>query len=627
MIGRVGLLLLLLMMSLRSVADAATTETVTAAGLTRTYLLQVPPATCPGPWGVVYFWHGGDNTNWSKWLDRSGFGPLADRDCWMLAFPRALDASGPSPDFWHSGIAAGALGDEDLLLFDAILAREAGRHPLDVTRVVAVGHSNGGMMTHRLACERAGALRGMVSTGSSRPVLIDPTCAPDAALHVLVINGTSDGKSPYSCLTVGGCTVTQGGKVVGAVQTAASWATSQGCTATTTDTTWPAVSGAPTIRQHDHAACQAGSVRLIEMVDVGHVRPTYPTGSVNPAWIWAQLTGWAATAPAPPPPPPPPPTDPPPSAGTSVRGLYVHARRYDGKLGGTAAELAAWQADPLVAGTQASYSWRELEPADGVYAWDRIETEAATWARAGKRIWIEIVGGDLTPDWVYAAGVPAIQAPGTARYPVYWHPTYRALWARCVAALAARFDGDARLAWISPIGYAARAEPSLARHDEPTLLPLFEAAGFAGYPHYTETVIQPMLALQALLIRRSPRAVTIRVSQPWHETMAARAAALGYGLTSNGFGVNAADAQTRAAWRDRLARWGAPWIGYSEVGPAGYGSLTTAALYQGVLGDEATPGLAPAAGFSVLPFRSVKASTETVAQWRRGLEWAASRVR
>lgn len=77
------------------------------------------------------------------------------------------------------------------------LVEEAKEHvTIDDSRVGSVGHSNGGYMSYRLACERPDVFSRIVSVAGSMP--LDPElCNPDGRVSVLQAHGTNDETVPY----------------------------------------------------------------------------------------------------------------------------------------------------------------------------------------------------------------------------------------------------------------------------------------------------------------------------------------------------------------------------------------------------------------------------------------------
>jgi polyhydroxybutyrate depolymerase len=82
-------------------------------------------------------------------------------------------------------------GPDDVAYLDAVLDDVARRFKVDVTRIWLVGHSNGGFMAHRYACERSRRVAGFVSLAGAG--WLDPArCAPEAPVAALQVQGDAD---------------------------------------------------------------------------------------------------------------------------------------------------------------------------------------------------------------------------------------------------------------------------------------------------------------------------------------------------------------------------------------------------------------------------------------------------
>src|SRR5207302_4642511 len=80
----------------------------------------------------------------------------------------------------------------------AIIAHEAASHGIDVKRVFATGHSFGGQLSYRLALERPNEFAGIAAVSANLPVQADNDCTvSDAAIPVMIVNGTDDPVNPY----------------------------------------------------------------------------------------------------------------------------------------------------------------------------------------------------------------------------------------------------------------------------------------------------------------------------------------------------------------------------------------------------------------------------------------------
>ncbi len=87
-------------------------------------------------------------------------------------------------DFGQSGV-----DDAGYLL--ALIAEAKGRYAIDPARVYLVGHSNGGFMSYKLACENAGAFAAVAAIAASMP-LDEADCAPTEPVSILHVHGTAD---------------------------------------------------------------------------------------------------------------------------------------------------------------------------------------------------------------------------------------------------------------------------------------------------------------------------------------------------------------------------------------------------------------------------------------------------
>jgi polyhydroxybutyrate depolymerase len=93
---------------------------------------------------------------------------------------------------------------------------------IDPMRIYIAGHSNGGFMAHRLACERPDMIAAIVSVAGA--TFADPLdCDPSEPVHVLQIHGTEDETIAFT----GGNLF--GTSYPGAFDTVQSWVLKNGC--------------------------------------------------------------------------------------------------------------------------------------------------------------------------------------------------------------------------------------------------------------------------------------------------------------------------------------------------------------------------------------------------------------
>ncbi|WP_240359459.1 alpha/beta hydrolase family esterase [Pyxidicoccus trucidator] len=177
--------------------------TVEHGGRTRAYRVHVPPgydATRPTP--AVLAFHGlGSSERQLESL--TGLSTLADTEGFLAVYPRGLNAPelglGTSPDLrsWNGGACcypARGVAD-DVGFVDALLAHLDTRVCVDTRRTFAMGFSNGGFFTYRLACERASRFAAVAPVAG--PEGTSP-CTPSRPVPVLHFHGTADAVVYYA---------------------------------------------------------------------------------------------------------------------------------------------------------------------------------------------------------------------------------------------------------------------------------------------------------------------------------------------------------------------------------------------------------------------------------------------
>lgn len=155
-----------------------------------------------------------------------GFGAFADENNFIYARPDGnTDTSGKQ--FWNATEACcdfGATGVDDSGFLRELVAGARATANVDPRRVYVVGHSNGGFMAQRLACDHADVFAAVVSLAGAS-TLTPAACAPSEGVAVLEVHGTADETILYAGGSFGGPSYPS------AAQTALSWAERNGCAA------------------------------------------------------------------------------------------------------------------------------------------------------------------------------------------------------------------------------------------------------------------------------------------------------------------------------------------------------------------------------------------------------------
>lgn len=117
-------------------------------------------------------------------------------------------------------------------------------------------------------------------------------------------------------------------------------------------------------------------------------------------------------------------------------------------------ECAESVENPYASGTVIYVPWRMMEPEEGAYRWDRMDSLMAPWIAAGKRCILRVCPARrevATPEWVFKAGARHVAQRGMQthsqddmgyinKFPVYWDAVFQGKYGNFIKALAARYD-------------------------------------------------------------------------------------------------------------------------------------------------------------------------------------------
>jgi polyhydroxybutyrate depolymerase len=133
--------------------------------------------------------------------------------------------------FWNAtdGCCGVASDVDDVGYIISVIDAVSAQYEVDPKRVFVMGHSNGGFMSYRLACEAADRIAAIASLAGA--TFADQSdCTPSEPVSVLQVHGTADGTIPYD----GGQLPFMAGPFPAARQTVSTWAQYNGCDATAT---------------------------------------------------------------------------------------------------------------------------------------------------------------------------------------------------------------------------------------------------------------------------------------------------------------------------------------------------------------------------------------------------------
>ncbi|WP_347988517.1 alpha/beta fold hydrolase [Methylomonas sp. AM2-LC] len=162
-------------------------------GRTRSYLVHIPPKS--GPLPVVINLHGGGG-NAQQHRETTGMDAAADHDGYIAVYPNGSGLLSERLLTWNAGNCcayAQTQGIDDVGFISALLGDLEKRANIDSHRIYAVGHSNGGMMAHRLGEALPERITAIASIAGSHV----PTAANGRAIPVLHIHSEDDPRALY----------------------------------------------------------------------------------------------------------------------------------------------------------------------------------------------------------------------------------------------------------------------------------------------------------------------------------------------------------------------------------------------------------------------------------------------
>lgn len=160
---------------------------LTHDGQTRSYELFVPDAGKGAPLPLVVALHGFTSTGTGA-ARQMKFHELGAREAFIVAYPNGL----------HRSFNFGLLDfPDDLGFILSVVDDIKSEFPVDPARVYLTGLSNGGFMTHYMACEATAVFAAAAPVMSSLTGEMAETCDPPAPMPILMIHGTEDGIVPF----------------------------------------------------------------------------------------------------------------------------------------------------------------------------------------------------------------------------------------------------------------------------------------------------------------------------------------------------------------------------------------------------------------------------------------------
>lgn len=170
----------------------------TTDGRTRSYRVVDLSGDEPAPLLFVLHGFGG---NAEAMRDYTGVEQAVETsldDGAIVVYPNGTGLEEGLPQSWNAGgCCPFAIYDmvDDVAFFDQLISALTAQYDVDESRVWVVGHSNGGMMAYRLACELSTRV---TAIGVAAGALMIETCQPGRAVSALHLHGDLDSVVPLA---------------------------------------------------------------------------------------------------------------------------------------------------------------------------------------------------------------------------------------------------------------------------------------------------------------------------------------------------------------------------------------------------------------------------------------------
>lgn len=179
------------------VSTIAGYRTINVGNLTREYILYIPSSYAKSkPTPLVINFHGfGDSAaDYAKTIGKFyNFNSLADTSNFIVAYPQAVMREKEGV-YWDPGDNGSEnIYDNDVYFTELLITEISKDYNVDLSRVYAIGYSNGGMMAYGLACNSGDHI---AAVGIMSGIMLKGSCDESARTSVIHFHGSQDDVLP-----------------------------------------------------------------------------------------------------------------------------------------------------------------------------------------------------------------------------------------------------------------------------------------------------------------------------------------------------------------------------------------------------------------------------------------------
>ena len=248
-------------------------DSILSGGIYRNYRIYIPVSYNSSISRPLIINLHGYTSNAQQQQLYSNFMPIADTANFLMVYPNGTTYSGQP--FWNAGISNALVDDIGFIshLIDSLKAQ----YNIDLNSVYCTGMSNGGFMSHTLACELSNRIAAIASvTGSIFTTQYGALCHPTRPVPVMQIHGTADPTVPYAG------NISQNMEPIDSV--IQYWVTKNNCNPSPTFSNVPNVNtldGCTAQHYQYNGGIDGSTVELFKIIGGVHAWPGFPYGGTG----------------------------------------------------------------------------------------------------------------------------------------------------------------------------------------------------------------------------------------------------------------------------------------------------------------------------------------------------------
>ena len=175
-------------------------ESITVDGMTRTYTINLPPNYYEAvDFSLVIALHGGGGDG-DQFETSSRLTEKANAAKFIVVYPNGVKSTGVlKVQTWNAGGCCDYARDNninDVKFISQLIDKLVANYKINPKKVYATGHSNGGMMAYRLACELSNKIAAIAPNSSTMVVTLP--CNPSRGVPILHMHSVNDTRVPYN---------------------------------------------------------------------------------------------------------------------------------------------------------------------------------------------------------------------------------------------------------------------------------------------------------------------------------------------------------------------------------------------------------------------------------------------